>query len=67
MLNTETGHLNVLEIEEYMKKCRFKCRMSANVVHAKLAFEVKVSDFLATSSFYRNKTVLKMFLIIIKG
>ena len=41
--------------------------MSANVVHAKLAFEVKVSDFLATPSFYRNKTVPKMFLIIIKG
>ena len=29
--------------------------MSANVVHAKLAFEVKVSDFLATPSFYRNE------------
>ena len=29
--------------------------MSANVVHAKLAFEVKVYDFLATPSFYRKR------------
>ena len=40
--------------------------MSAIVVHAiKLAFEVNVSDFLATP-FYRNETIPKMFLIIIK-
>ena len=41
--------------------------MSANVVHAKLAFEVNVSDFLATPSFYRNEIIPKLFLIIIKG
>ena len=41
--------------------------MSENVVHAKLAFEVNVSDFLATPSFYRNEIISKMFLIIIKG
>ena len=40
--------------------------MSANVVHAKLAFEVNVSDFLATP-FYRNEIIPKMFLIILKG
>ena len=41
--------------------------MSANVVHAKLAFEVKVYDFLATPSFYRKQNKPKMFLIISKG
>ena len=41
--------------------------MSTNVVHAKLAFEVKVSDFLAKPCFYRNETVPKMFLTMIKG
>ena len=40
--------------------------MSTNEVHAKLAFEVKVYDFLATPSFYQNETLPKMFLIIIK-
>ena len=31
--------------------------MSANVLNAKLAFEVKVYDFLATPSFYQNETL----------
>ena len=44
--------------------------MSANVVHAKLTFEVKEYDFLATLPFCRNETGTQdffFFVIMIKG